>query len=428
MPIGVDDFGKLRTNHFYYVDKTGMVKELLANWGEVNLFTRPRRFGKSINMSMLKYFFEIGTDRSLFDGLAISKETKLCEEYMGQYPVISITLKQVTGATFEDAKNNIWDVISEEAIRYSALLKYEDVAEWDKSRLLDIINRKRGLESSLKFLSRLLNEHYGKKVIILIDEYDAPLQKAYENNYYDDMVGLIRQLAEQADSITRDQIGALIEGRTVRKKLVQDLTYRDMMNQPDNIWSILYTSGYLTHRARYEDGSCDLCIPNREVKSIFITKVDSWFIEKVLEDEDGLKEFFEVFVSGNAEALEDCLNYHIAESISYLDGGNYEDKETFYHGLLIGMFRTKKGWEIKSEREAGNGRADITVFDLRKKEAYIIEVKYSKENVDLTTDAQEAIDRINRLRYDQYFSQRLPKSIRHYGIAFCLKQCRVLTE
>ncbi|MCD8396167.1 MAG: ATP-binding protein [Lachnospiraceae bacterium] len=550
MPIGIDDFGKLRTNNFYYVDKTGMIKELLANWGEVNLFIRPRRFGKSINMSMLKYFFEIGTDKSLFDGLAISKETKLCEEYMGQYPVVSITLKQVTGATFEDAKNNIWDVISEEAIRYSVLLKYEDVAEWDKSRLLDIINRKRGLESSLKLLSRLLNEHYGKKVIILIDEYDAPLQKAYENNYYDDMVGLIRQifgyalksneslffsvltgcmriskesifsdlnnpklhsisderfdewfgftddetvrmlnylglteyyevtkewydgyrfgeqsvycpwdvinwcdqllntsdripqnfwvnsgstdiirqLAEQADSITRDQIGVLIEGGTVRKKLVQDLTYRDMMDQPDNIWSILYTSGYLTHRARYEDGSCDLCIPNREVKNIFITKVDSWFTAKVLEDEDGLKEFFESFVSGNAEALEDCLNFHLAESISYLDGGNYEDKETFYHGLLIGMFRTKKGWEIKSEREAGNGRADITVFDLRKKEAYIIEVKYSKENADLTTDAQEAIDQINRLHYDQYFSQRLPKSIRHYGIAFCLKQCRVLTE
>ncbi|MCD7767085.1 MAG: ATP-binding protein, partial [Lachnospiraceae bacterium] len=266
---------------------------------------------------------------------------------------------------------------------------------------------------------------------------------------------IIRQLAEQADSITRDQIGALIEGRTVRKKLVQDLTYRDMMDQPDNIWSILYTSGYLTHRVRYEDGSCNLCIPNREVKNIFITKVDSWFTAKVLEDEDRLKEFFEAFVSGNTEALEDCLNYHLAESISYLDGGNYEDKETFYHGLLIGMFRTKKGWGIKSEREAGggahreaifngtaelarttegvradtrNGRADIIVLDLRKKEAYIIEVKYSKENADLTTDAQEAIDQINRLHYDQYFSQRLPKSIRHYGIAFCLKQCRVLTE
>ncbi len=550
MPIGVDDFGKLRTNNFYYVDKTDMIKELLENWGEVNLFTRPRRFGKSINISMLKYFFEIGTDRSLFDGLTISKETELCGEYMGQFPVISITLKQVTGATFEDAKNNIWDVISEEAIRHSALLKNSDFAEWDKSRLLDIINRRRGLDSSLKLLSRLLYEYSGKRVIILIDEYDAPLQKAYENNYYDDMVGLIRQIfgyalksneslffsvltgcmriskesifsdlnnpgihsisderfdewfgftddeivrmleylglmehyeatkewydgyrfgeqsvycpwdvinwcdqllntsdripqnfwvnsgatdiirqfAEQADSITRDQIGALIEGRTVRKKLAQDLTYRDMMDQPDNIWSILYTTGYLTHRKRYEDGSYDLCIPNREVKNIFITKVDSWFTAKVLEDEDGLKEFFSAFISGNAEALEDCLNFHLAESISYLDGGNYEDKETFYHGLLIGMFRTKKGWEIKSEREAGNGRADITAFNLRKKEAYIIEVKYSKENANLTTDAQEAIDQINRLHYDQYFSQRLPKSIRHYGIAFCLKQCRVLTE
>ncbi|MCD8105724.1 MAG: AAA family ATPase [Lachnospiraceae bacterium] len=200
MPIGIEDFAEIITQGFYYVDKTGMIKELLSNWGKANLFTRPRRFGKSINinMSMLKYFFEIGTDKSLFDGLAISRETKLCGEYMGQYPVISVTLKQVTGATFEDAKNNIWDVISEEAIRYSALLKYENITEWDKSRLLDIINRKRGLDSSLKLLSRLLYEHYGKKVIILIDEYDAPLQKAYENNYYDDMVGLIRQIFDYA--------------------------------------------------------------------------------------------------------------------------------------------------------------------------------------------------------------------------------------
>ncbi|MCD7867563.1 MAG: ATP-binding protein [Clostridiales bacterium] len=184
-------------------------------------------------------------------------------------------------------------------------------------------------------------------------------------------------------------------GRAVRKNLVQDLTYRDMTDQPGNIWSILYTTGYLTHRTRYEDG---------------------------------LKEFFAAFTSGDAETLEDCLNYHLGESVSYLDGGNYEDKETFYHGLLLGMFRTRKGWEIKSEREAGNGRTDITVFNLRKKDAYIIEVKYSKSDKDLNADAQEAVDQIRRLRYDQFFSQRAPESIRHYGIAFCLKQCRVLTE
>ncbi|MCC8028267.1 MAG: ATP-binding protein [Lachnospiraceae bacterium] len=586
MPIGVDDFAEILTQGFYYVDKTGMIKELLENWGKVNLFTRPRRFGKSLNMSMLRYFFEIGTDRSLFDGLAITKETKLCGEYMGKYPVISISLKQVSGDSFEEARQQLWSSIAEAAEQLDYLQKSKRLNNRDKKKIFDLSEGKGNQQEALRLMSRMLNKHYGKKVMILIDEYDAPLQKAYENNYYDDMVTLIRQIfgyalksndslffsiltgcmrvskesifsdlnnpkihsisderfdewfgftedetvrmldylgldehyeatkewydgyrfgeqdvycpwdvinwcdqllntsdripqnfwvnsgatdiirqfAEQADSVTRDQIGALIEGRTVRRKLAQDLTYRDMMDRPENIWSILYTAGYLTHRVRYEDGSCDLCIPNREVKNIFITKVDSWFTAKVLEDEDGLDEFFAAFTSGNAEALEDCLNYCLAESVSYLDGGKYEDKETFYHGLLLGMLSTRKGWEIRSEREAGNGRADITAFHLRRKEAYIIEVKYSRDterltadvqegkltmdaqkeelavdaqeeklaadaqNEKLTMDAQEAINQINRLRYDPYFSGRSPKSIRHYGIAFRRKQCRVLTE
>ncbi len=550
MPIGIEDFAEIITQGFYYVDKTGMIKELLSNWGKVNLFTRPRRFGKSINMSMLKYFFEIGTDKSLFEGLVISKETELCEKYMGQHPVISITLKQVTGSTFAAAVQNLWEQIMAFADNFNFLIESDRLSARDKRNLQKLCDGSGNLDASLKQMSEILFKHYGKKVIILIDEYDAPLQKAYENNYYDDMVELIRQIfgyalktndslffsvltgcmriskesifsdlnnpkihsisderfdewfgftdeetvrmlneldlaehyevtkewydgyrfgdqdvycpwdvinwcdqllntsdripqnfwvnsgstdiirqfAEQADSITRDQIGALIEGRTVRMNLAQNLTYRDMMDQPENIWSILYTTGYLTHRTRYEDASYDLCIPNREVKNIFIMKINAWFTAKVLDDEDGLKEFFAAFTSGDAETLEDCLNYHLGESVSYLDGGNYEDKETFYHGLLLGMFKTRKGWEIKSEREAGNGRADITAFDLRKKDAYIIEVKYSKNDKDLNADAQKAIDQINRLRYDQYFSQRSPKSIRHYGIAFCLKQCRVVME
>ncbi|MCD8130180.1 MAG: ATP-binding protein, partial [Lachnospiraceae bacterium] len=487
MPIGIEDFAEIITQGFYYVDKTGMIKELLSSWGKVNLFTRPRRFGKSINMSMLKCFFEVGTDKSLFDGLAISRETELCEEYLGQYPVISISLKQVSGFSFEEAQQQLWSSIAEAAEQLDYLQESKKLNARDKQKIFDLSEGKGNQQEGLRLLSRMLYKHYGKKVIILIDEYDAPLQKAYENNYYDDMVGLIRQIfgyalktndslffsvltgcmriskesifsdlnnpkihsisderfdewfgftdeetvrmlnelglaeyyevtkewydgyrfggqdvycpwdvinwcdqllntsdripqnfwvnsgstdiirqfAEQSDSITRDQIGALIEGRTVRMNLVQDLTYRDMMDQPENIWSVLYTTGYLTHRTRYEDGSYDLCIPNREVKNIFITKIDAWFTAKVLDDEDGLKEFFEAFTSGDAEALEDCLNYHLGESVSYLDGGNYEDKETFYHGLLLGMFRTRKGWEIKSEREAGNGRADITAFNLR---------------------------------------------------------------
>ncbi|MCD8020926.1 MAG: ATP-binding protein [Clostridiales bacterium] len=550
MPIGIDNFSSIITQGFYYVDKTGMIKELLDNWGQVNLFTRPRRFGKSLNMSMLQHFFEIGTNISLFEGLEISKETNLCDAFMGKFPVISITLKQVAGRTYQRAEDNIKNILKLEARRFPFLLESDRLDEEDKEELRELRSGKSLVDSSLYSLSRLLCKHYGKRVIILIDEYDAPLQRAYENGYYDDMVKLIRQIfgyalksneflyfsvltgcmriskesifsdlnnpvihsisdeqfdewfgftnaemvrmledldlleyyeitrewydgyrfgqqdvycpwdainwcnqllntsdrvpqnfwvnsggtdvirqfAEQADSMTRDQIGELIEGKTVRKKLTQELTYRDMMDQPENIWSILYTAGYLTYRKRFDDGSYELRIPNREVKNIFIAKVDAWFAARVLEDEDGLQEFFSAFVAGDAEALEDCLNYHLGESVSYLDGGNYEDKETFYHGLLLGMLNSRRGWEIKSNREAGKGRPDIVAFHLRKKDAYIIEVKYAKEESDLEAEAKDALEQIDRQLYDQYFSTRKAKSVIHYGIAFCKKMCKVLTE
>ncbi|MCD8124875.1 MAG: ATP-binding protein [Lachnospiraceae bacterium] len=547
MPIGVDDFKKLRENHFYYVDKTGLIRELLENWGEVNLFTRPRRFGKSMNMSMLKSFFEIGTDPSLFEGLEISRETKLCEEYMGQFPVISISLKQVSGMSYERAEENLRNILSVETRRFPDLLTSDRLDEEDKRDLRKLRSGDGLIDSSLYILSRLLYRHYGRKVIILIDEYDAPLQKAYENGYYEDMVRLIRQLfgyalksneclyfsvltgctrvskesifsdlnnpklytllderceerfgftdgevrqllevldrseyyertrewydgyrigkrgiycpwdvinycdqllsdsdktprnywanvrengiigtfAEQADSTTRDQIGFLIEGGTVRKKLAPELTYKDMAGSLEHLWSLLFTTGYLTQRARYEDGSYELCIPNREVKNIFTSKIDEWFEAKVLEDTDGLQEFFAALESGDAERLEDCLNYHLGESISYLDGGNYEDKETFYHGLLLGMMNSRRGWEVRSNREAGQGRADIAAFHLRTKDAYVIEVKYCKKESDLQEAVEEALAQIADKEYDRYFGSRQPRSVRHYGIAFCKKLCRV---
>ncbi len=194
MPIGIDDFEKVRTGDYYYIDKTGMIKELLESYGEVNLFTRPRRFGKSINMSMLQKFFEIGIDKSLFDGLDISKETELCEKYMGQFPVIFISLKQVTGASYEKAEANVWDIIKTEARRFPFLRESDKLCEADRNDFQKMCNGQGLIDSSLYHLSRMLHLHYGKKVIILIDEYDAPLQKAYENHYYDEMVKLIRQL------------------------------------------------------------------------------------------------------------------------------------------------------------------------------------------------------------------------------------------
>ncbi|MCD7717543.1 MAG: ATP-binding protein [Lachnospiraceae bacterium] len=551
MPVGIDDFADFHQMGYYYIDKTGMIKELLESPGKVNLFTRPRRFGKSLVMSMLKYFFEIGTDKSLFDGLAISKEKELCEKYMGQFPVIAITLKQVTGETMSEARKQLWESVIEAVDSFDFLQKSNKLSSSDHLTLQKLSEGTGNLEASLKQLSRILCKHYGRKVIILIDEYDAPLQKAYENGYYDRMVKLIRQFfgyalksndslyfsvltgvmrvskesifsdlnnpdahsmvdpqysewfgftdeevrqiletcglqdyygitkdwydgyrigkteniycpwdvvkwckallidrdavpenywgnvsenecirtfAQMADSTTRDEIARLIAGETVNRKLIQELTYRNMTGSLDNIWSLLFTTGYLTQRGRNEDGTYELCIPNCEVNSIFKTKIEEWFKDKILEDTDGLNSFYTALDAGDAEVLEDCLNYHLGESISYVDGGTYEDKETFYHGIMLGMLRSRKDWEVRSNREAGNGRPDITVFNIRQKIAYIIEVKYSKKEEELPADAQEGLDQINRMHYDQYFSMRFPKHIRHFGIAFCKKQCKVVAE
>ncbi|MCC8015436.1 MAG: ATP-binding protein [Eubacterium sp.] len=546
MPIGVDDFEKIRKNNFYYVDKTGMIKELLENWGEVNLFTRPRRFGKSINMSMLKYFFEIGTDKSLFDSLEISKEVKLCEEHMGQYPVIAISLKQVTGASFEEAKNNIWDVISEEAIRFSCLLKKEDIEEWDKSRLLDLIDRKRGLDSSLKLLSRLLCKHYGKKVIILIDEYDAPLQKAYENGYYKKMVLLIRQIfgyalksnealffsvltgcmrvskesifsdlnnptlytliddmcdewfgftddevrkmledlrlseyyeitkawydgyrigsvgiycpwdvvnwcrqlmlssdkepknywvnvsendiiykfIEMADDTTKQDLEILSEGGSVDKELSFELTYKDIDSSIENLWSILFTTGYLATQGRNADGTYKLAIPNREILRVFSEQVKKWFLRKI---EGGLDDLYKAIDSGKIDEIENHINACMQESISFMDGGNTEEqKESWYHALLVGMMKGCKGWVVKSNREAGNGRADIILTDRIKHKGIIIEVKYAKTLSMLEKRALKGLQQIADKKCDEFFLGDDITNISKYGIAFNKRSCKVV--
>ena len=201
LPVGIDSFEKLRREGFYYIDKTGLIRDLLNNWGEVNLFTRPRRFGKTLNMSMLKSFFEIGTDKSLFDGLAISKETALCEAYMGKLPVIFISLKDVDGLTFEDAYERLRFIIRTEMSRLGFLLQSERAKEESKrpfERFLNEQETKTDVVGSLNILSRLLYEHYGQKVLLLIDEYDVPLDKAYHYQYYNEMVDLIRSMFNAA--------------------------------------------------------------------------------------------------------------------------------------------------------------------------------------------------------------------------------------
>ena len=189
LPIGIESFEEMRKEDFYYVDKTRWIEQLLAQWGKVNLFTRPRRFGKTLNMSMLRYFFEIGTDKTLFEGLHISQRSDLCEEYMGKFPVVSLTLKGVDGLTFERAKNKLLKYIALEAERFNFLKNSDKLTDNEKQRYGALIRMQDGkyvmdedtLESALQTLSELLYRHYGQKVIILIDEYDVPLDKAYQN-------------------------------------------------------------------------------------------------------------------------------------------------------------------------------------------------------------------------------------------------------
>lgn len=546
MPIGIDDFAKIRTNDFYYIDKTGMIKELLNNWGEVNLFTRPRRFGKSLTMSMLQRFFEIGTDKSLFDGLEISKETKLCEEYLGQFPVISISLKQVNGSTFDEARQQLWNVITEAAEQLDYLQESTVLNSRDKRKIYDLSEGKGDLQTALRLLSRLLYRHYGKKTIILIDEYDAPLQRAYQHDYYDDMVVLIRQIFGYAlksneslqfgvltgcmriskeslfsdlnnpkiysmlndecdewfgftdqevrkllDDIDMDQyfdttkdwydgyrigvtdiycpwdvinwcnqlltssdktpgnywtnagensiinrfawmaedadrydLEVLSEGGCVDKELNFEQTYPDLYSSTDNLWSLLFTAGYITQRGRNEDGTYRLAIPNREIRKVFADQIQKWFMVKM---EGGLLELYKAFDRGKAEEIEKCINACLKESISFMDCGNTEEqKESSYHTLLIGMAKGRKGWIVKSNREAGKGRADIILINRMSQEGIMIEVKHTSNERKLQDKAEEACQQIKDMNYNEYFLGFQINKIEEYGIAFSGKKCRVL--
>ena len=547
MPIGIDDFKEIITQDFYYIDKTGMIKELLGNWGKVNLFTRPRRFGKSINMSMLQRFFEIGTDRNLFDDLDISKEETLCNEYMGRYPVISITLKQVNGNSLEEAIANLWEQIMDVADQYSFLMESAKLTNRDRRNLQNLCEGKGNLHASLKQLSDMLYKHYGQKVIILIDEYDAPLQKAYEKDYYEKMVDVIRQLfgyalksneslffsvltgcmriskesifsdlnnpkmytlvddacdewfgftdqevrkllddyslnqyyettkdwydgyrigamniycpwdvinwcnqlltssdstpgnywanvgensiiyrfAKKAEDADRYDLEVLAEGGCVDKELLFEQTYKDIESSMDNLWSVLFTAGYLTQRGRNEDGTYRLAIPNREVRLVFATQIERWFMKEM---EGGLQEMYLAFDDGDNLKIEMCINACLKESISFMDGGNTEEqKESSYHMLLLGMLKGCRSWIVKSNREAGKGRADIILINRMKSEGIVIEVKHTDDADKLETKAGQACEQIKDMKYKDFFFGFHIDSIKEYGIAFSGKQCKVLS-
>lgn len=550
LPIGVEDFGDFQRKDYYYVDKTGMIKELLGNRGSVNLFARPRRFGKSLNMSMLKYFFEIGTDKTVFDGLAISKEKELCEQHMGKYPVISFSLKQVYGLNFQEAERMMRSMISTEATRFDDLQESEVLSAEDKEIMMEIRKGNSGLADAVFQMSRILYNHYKQKVIIIIDEYDVPLQKAEAEGYYREMVSLIsnffgssmktnpymefavvtgclriskesiftgfnnpkihtiaderydewfgftdaevqklladygqseyyditkewydgylfgqehvycpwdvinwcdilinttyhvpqnfwanssgnqlvRRFAEIADEDTKEQLGLLLDGKSIFKKLDFEITYDELDKSIENLWSVLFMTGYLTFKGRDEEGTYELVLPNREIKNLFKNIVDTWFTNKVMKDKAGLEELIKALEAEDAKELEAVLNESLASSVSYLDGGKLKEKESFYHGLLLGMLKSRKGWIVRSNREAGEGRLDLVMHRERENSAIIFEVKYTKDYKDLESTAKTALDQIEEKNYDRYFEGWMPENITHYGIAFCRKRCRVLQE
>ena len=554
LPVGIDSFEKLRREDFYYVDKTRLIIDLLKNWGEVNLFTRPRRFGKTLNMSMLKSFFEIGTDKTLFDGLAISEEKELCEAYMGKFPVVFVSLKDVDGLTFENAYGKLRDILRAEISRLSFLMQSEQIAEDDKysfERFLREQDTLDDVQKSLKMLSSLLYQHYGQKVILLIDEYDVPLDKAFQHGYYKEMVALIRSLfsralktndflqfavltgclrvskesiftglnnfdvnsiidvehdeqfgfteaevqellqyydretaapvmkawydgyrfgnadvycpwdvinyakkllanpqaepqafwinssgndlvkrfVDKADKTTQDEIERLIAGEAIEKAVRLELTYGEIDNSIDNLWSVLFTTGYLTQAGRVERGVYKLIIPNREVREVFVFQIQEWFKNTVVRDEKPMQAFCQAFLDGNAEEIQRRLTIILGKMISILDTKAKDDqKENFYHGLLLGLLRSEPNWLILSNVESGEGFSDILIEPEDPDAGMVIEVKYSPTLAGMESACQAAMAQIKEKHYDERLRNEGRENITAFGIAFWKKRCRVCFE
>ena len=570
LPVGIENFREIRTGGFYYVDKTGLIKTLLENPGKVNLFTRPRRFGKTLNMSMLKYYFEAGNDImsfdnvmtfnnvTLFDGLEISKEKELCEEYMGKFPVISITLKGATGESFEDAKVMLRRIIGKEAMRFRFLLESDRIDDAERSQYEALVSMdKKGaftmsdelLKDSLQTLSQLLQKHYGRDVIMLIDEYDVPLDKAYQSGYYDSMVELVRILfgnafktndslkfavltgclritkesiftglnnfnvytvkdvqyneyfgfldrevqnllkyygfMEKYDAIKkwydgynfgklevycpwdvvsychalrmepstepqnywvntssndiirrflskakmkdRNDIEQLINGNSIKKMIRQELTYRDLDSDSDNLWSIFFTTGYLTQHSAQTGELTELVIPNREIQWIFIRQIREWFKWEIEKNMEKLEGFCRAFQENDTAAIEEGFNAYLKKTISIRDTNvRKEMKENFYHGILLGLFGNMDGWDVQSNAESGDGYSDISIEIEELETGIIIELKYA-ENASFDTACREALKQIN----DQNYSEKLIDDgmtiIRKYGIACYKRRCKVIS-
>ena len=558
LPVGIENFEEIRQLGFYYIDKTRLIEQLLQGWGKVTLFTRPRRFGKTLNMSMLKSFFEIGTDKSLFDGLYISGNKELCDAYMGKYPVIFLSLKGVDGLDFTTARRMLCAILKNELDRHYYLKTSDALTDEDRTLFIKMLQgNDDNIEDSIRMLSKLLFKHFGQKAVILIDEYDVPLDKAFQNGYYKEMVSLIRglfgqalktneflqfavltgclriskesiftglnnfkvmsitdsrfdeqfgftdkevrrllsdygmdshfdeikewydgyhfgradvycpwdvinhvdhlrddsdakpqtywinssgnslvrRLINRADSSTKDEIERLIAGEAIEKVIRLDLTYDEIDNSIDNIWSVLFTTGYLTKIGEVklpdsESYAYKLVIPNKEVREVFVLQIQEWFKAVVANENDTMKLLSRAILDKDEQQIARQLNIVMGRMISILDTKAPDDmKENFYHGLLLGLLRgSNPNWLIKSNRESGDGFSDILIKPEDPDAGIIIEVKYSKEIKGLDAACDAAMAQIKDKRYDEALRDEDRCDILAYGIAFCRKRCRVVGE
>ena len=561
LPVGVEDFKEIRTGDYYYVDKTGLVAELIERRGKVNLFTRPRRFGKSLNISMLQYFFEYGCDPMLFNGLQIMQDKEICKKYMGKFPVVSVSLKDVDANCYKTARGLLCVIIGREATKFQFLMESDKLTSQEKARYQKLINAGKldepdfpmpdeVLISSLRTLTELLYKHYGEQAILLIDEYDVPLDKAQQSGYYDDMVTLIRTLFGQAlktnpnlyfavltgclriakESIftglnslkvfsvtnvqygeqfgfsdrevremleyygfeekyelikawydgyhfgdmdiycpwdvinyidllhvepdaspyafwvntsgneiikkflqkasagTKRELEQLIAGKSVYKKINQELTYWDLYKNIDNLWSVLFTTGYLTQCKRIDGDIFELIIPNLEIRQIFIDQIMEWFQEEMGKDTPLIDAFCDAFIRGDAEAVEEQFNAYLLKTISIRDTNVRKGKkENFYHGILLGLLSHREDWWVRSNVESGDGFSDILVECEEKGIGIVIEVKYP-DGRDLEEECKIALKQIERMGYETKLKQDGMERILRYGIACNRKKCKVLME
>ena len=556
LPLGMENFEKLMQEEFYYIDKTSLIIELLRNWAEVTLFTRPRRFGKTLNMSMLKSFFSIHSDQTLFEGLKITEETELCEKYMGKFPVIFISLKGIEALTYEDAFHAAVQMINRAASEVDYLEKSNILSDADKGLFKELLNSEMSAPAfmgSLLTLSRLLTKHHGTKTVILIDEYDVPLAKAFEHGYYEQMVSLIRgflgnalktndnlqfavltgcmriskesiftglnnfkiysitdkrfhtafgftdtevrellhyygqdehyetvkewydgyhfggidvycpwdvinfcsdhledvklspknywantsgnsvirhfiESVNEPQMLTRMELERLVNGRMVQKEINQELTYNELYDSIDNLWSTLFMTGYLTQCGEPDGNRYNLVVPNREIRNIITEHILKMFKDKIKNDGETLNAFCEALMNQKVEKVEELFTEYMRRTISIRDTfAQKPTKENFYHGLLLGILGFKEDWSVLSNRESGDGFSDILIQIEDEDIGIVIEVKYAEDG-NLEEECQRAMKQIIDTRYVEALEQEGVHTILKYGIACYKKTGKVALE